>query len=332
MLAIPMVLGLAAGGARSAAAWRVPPATVCVFMAHHAIVPWAQRAWDGKPSPPGYAPRRIVWGLSGLVGAAVFFFAAWIATPPETRSVFLAIAAAAALLAGVYAAASMLGHARSIVPEILGLAGVSLTGPMMAAAAGRPLDRSLFGSAILGLAYCLSSVAFVRAYDRLRKNKLAAIRACVLAHAAIAAALVGAAASGALPAWWWIGFVPVTIRTASGLAAPARNLRQLGLREVWVALSFTLGSGAALYYADFSANRYQTGPANASATAVSTPGSPISSLRISRSTATAMTTIGRRASTASPGMPSGTRNGPRRSGSDRLSFKREANSSPSAAV
>jgi len=179
MLVIPMVFGLAAGGARSGAAWLVPPATVFVFLAHHAFVPWAQRLREGKPMPPGYAVRRIVWGSVGLAGAAAFFSSALIATPPEARNVLLAVAGVAAFLAAVYAAASVLGHARSIVPEVLGLTGVALNGPMMTAGSGRPVDRSVCGIAVLALAYFLSSVAYVRAYERLRVDRRAAIRDCV---------------------------------------------------------------------------------------------------------------------------------------------------------
>lgn len=195
MLAIPMFLGLAGGAWHSGAAWLVPASTVLVFLAHHAIVPWAQRVHDGKPSPPGYAVRRLGWGAIYLVAATLVFTCA-----------ALAIAGFAAAPATIYALADCFGHARSIVPEALGLAGVSLSGPMMAVAAGKPLDRSLLGIAALALGYFLSSVAFVRTYERMR--------GCLLAHAATAAALLAVAALGALPRWWWIAFAPVAGRTA----------------------------------------------------------------------------------------------------------------------
>lgn len=246
MLAIPMLLGLAAGGASSGAAWLVPEATVLVFLAHHAIVPWAQRALERKPSLPGYAVRRLGWGAVYLSGGALVFSCSALAARPAARGPFLAIAGAAAVLAAVYAVASVLGRARSIGFEALGLAGVSLTGPMMAAAAGRPLDRTAFGPAALALGHFLSSVAFVRTYERLRESRRAAIRSCVAAHIALVAALVALAFCGALPAWWWIAFVPVALRTVWGLALPPDNLRQVGLREAWVAASFTLLACAAL--------------------------------------------------------------------------------------
>jgi len=246
MLVIPMVLGLAAGGARSTAAWFLPPAIVLVFLAHHAIVPWAQRVRERKPALPGYAVRRFVWGTVYLSMALLCFACALFAAGPAARGPFLLVAGVASFLAAVYAVASVLGHARSIVPELVGLVGVSLNGPMIAAAAGRPVDRSSLGIAALALAYFLSSVSYVRAYEKLRAHRRAAIGSCVCAHLAIAAGLVGAAWAGALLPWWWAAFIPVVVRTASGLALPAGNVRQLGLREAWVALCFTAIAAAIL--------------------------------------------------------------------------------------
>jgi hypothetical protein len=246
MLAIPVLLGLAAGGLRSGAAWLIPVATLLVFLAHHAIAPWAQRTRERKPSPSGYAARRLVWGVAYLAGASLVFACALLAATSHARGSLVAIAGVAALLAALYALAAAFGHARSIAAEVLGLAGIALTGPMMVAASGRPLERSLFGAAALALGFFLSSVAFVRAYEGLSKEPGAAIRGCVIAHLAIAAGLVAAAAL--LPEWWWIAFAPVIARTAWGLARPPGNLRQVGLREAWVALAFTLIACLVLWY------------------------------------------------------------------------------------
>ncbi len=250
MLIIPMGLGLAAGGARSAAAWLVPPAAVLVFLAHHAIVPWAQRSLEKKPSPPGYAARRLVWGAAYLALAVLVFASSVLAARPAARGPFLTIAGIASVLAAVYAVACVFGRGRSIGPETLGLAGVSLSAPMMAAAAGHPLDRSIFGAAALALGYFLSSVSYVRAYEQLRANRRNAIRSCVAAHVALAAALLALAAYGALPRWWWAAFIPVIVRTVWGLAVPPGNVRQVGLREAWVAATFTVLASLALICGD----------------------------------------------------------------------------------
>jgi len=213
MLVIPMLFGFAAGGWRSVASWLVPLATVLVFLAHHAIVPWAQRARERKASPQGYAVRRVVWGAGYLAAATLVFAYAVRAANPGARASFVAVASVAALLAAVYALAATWGHARSIVFEVLGMTGVSLTAPMMAAAAGSAIDRSLFATSALALAYFLSSLSYVRAYEGLRTNRAIAIRGCVLVHVALATALATGAAFGALPPWWWIAFAPVAART-----------------------------------------------------------------------------------------------------------------------
>jgi hypothetical protein len=248
MLAIPMVFGLAAGGARSGTAWLVPIATIGVFLAHHAIVPCLLRARAGKTSPPGFVARRLGWGVAYLLAAAAVFASALWAAPPPARGPFLAVACTAAGLAAVYVAASILGRARSIGFEALGLAGVSLSAPMMAVAAGQPLDRSLLGAPAIALGYFLSSVAFVRAYERMRHDRAAAIRACVVAHLALALILAGAAVSAMLPGYWWIAFVPVILRTAWGLISPPSSLRTLGMRELAVALAFTVLASTVLAY------------------------------------------------------------------------------------
>ena len=183
--------------------------------------------------------RRLAWGAAYLAAAVVAFASAVLAAPGAARAPLLEVAGLAGALAAVYAIAGVFGRGRSIVAEALGLAGLSLTAPMMAAAAGRPLDRSLFCASVLAVGYFFSSVAFVRSYERLQEDRLAGMRACVLAHVAIALVLVLASAVFPTPRWWWLAYVPVAARTMWGLARPPGNLRQLGLRELWVAIAFT---------------------------------------------------------------------------------------------
>jgi hypothetical protein len=246
MLAIPMVLGLGAGGWAAPAAWSIPPATVLVFLAHYALVPWAQRARGGKSMPPGYAARRLAWGAIYLAGSGSFFAGAVVAARAGARPGLLAIAAGAAVLAAIYAGSAAFGSGRTLIAEILGMVGMSLTAPMMAAAAGRPVVPALFGSSAMALAYFLSSVAFVRSYDGMKENPTRATALCVFAHLGIAGGIGVAAFFGILPRFWWAAFVPVVVRTIRGLASPPPNLRALGLREIWVAVSFTAIAAAIL--------------------------------------------------------------------------------------
>jgi hypothetical protein len=239
MLAIPMVFGIASGGMFSVAAWLIAPATVLVFLAHYAIVPCAQRARERKAIPPGYAARRLTWGAVYLAGSTAFFAGAVVAAGREPRLGLAAIAAAAAVLAGIYAVSAVVGSGRALVAELLGMIGMSLTAPMMAAAAGKPLSRALFGPSVIALAYFMSSVSFVRSYDRMKENAARASTLCVFAHIGIAAGVGLAVVCRLLPSWWWLAFVPVVARTVWGLISPPENLRALGMREIWVAVSFT---------------------------------------------------------------------------------------------
>jgi len=239
MLAIPLVLGFGAGGWKAPAVWWVPPATVLVFLAHYALVPWLQRAREGKASPAGYSARRMTWGSVYLAGSAACFAGTVTLTGGEARILLLAIAAAAATLAAIYAVSAAFGSGRTLVAELLGMTGMSLTGPMMAAAAGQPLSRALFGSSALALAYFLSSVASVRSYERMKTDSPRATAFNIFAHLGIAEGIGLAALAGMLPRWWWLAFGPVIARTVWGLFSPPANLRALGMREIWVAVSFT---------------------------------------------------------------------------------------------
>lgn len=240
MLALPLLLGLVVTGARSTAAWFVIPAALLAFLSHNALIPVLQRVREGKPRPADWRRRRVVWGSLYLAGAGAAFAAAVALAPAAGRAALLGIAAAATLAAAIYAAASVLGAGRAIVSEVIGMAGMALAAPMMAAASGRPLDRASFGAAAICLGYFLSSLTFVRSYESLRTAASLAVPACVAIHAVLAAGLVALDLAGGLPRGWWIPFVPVGARTAWGLARPPVNLRALGMRELAVASSFAV--------------------------------------------------------------------------------------------
>jgi hypothetical protein len=92
----------------------------------------------------------------------------------------------------------------------------------------------------MALGYFVSTLAFVRAYGRIDRAPRTAVAGCLAAHVALLAALGWIARQGWLSPWWAVAFVPVVARTAWGLFRPPPNLKALGLREVWVALSFTV--------------------------------------------------------------------------------------------
>jgi hypothetical protein len=245
MLALPLVLGLAASRGGSPAAWLVVPAMILAFLTHEAWVPLIQRLRAGKEMPAGYSLRRILWGGLYAALATGSFGGALLLAPRDARGALLAVGGAAAGIGLFYGAASSLGEGRRLWIELLGMAGMGLASPMIGAAAGSTPSRP-WGAACLAFAYCASSVAYVRAWDSLRGGSPRAAIACVAAHAAIAAGLVLAAVAGPVPWPALLALAPVAIRTAGGLARPPATLRQVGLRELWVAVSFAVIAMAAL--------------------------------------------------------------------------------------
>lgn len=248
MVSIPIVLGLCATHAASLPAWSTGAATFLAFLAHYAIVPWAARTRVGKPSPPGYAVRRIAWGVVYLAGSVACFAPALLVS--QAQSAVLPIAATSAGLAAVYAAASIVGAGRMLFFEILGMGGMALVAPMMAAAAGHPVSDAIFAPAYLALSYFLSSVAFVRTYDGVKRHERPAIARCLAAQAAIVLGLIVVARLGGLVPLWWLSWLPIVGRSALGVARPPANLRALGVREAWVAVAFTLIAASVVVWSD----------------------------------------------------------------------------------
>lgn len=237
---LPLVLGAGLAGIGSAAAWLVACAALLAFLSHHALVPLLQRRLGGRPAPPGFNGSRAAWGSAYWAGALVIFAAAAALTPATHRSWLLVISVGAATGAAAYTAASILGAGRRIAFELIGMAALSLSAPVMALAAGAPIEAPLAAASALAFTYSASALAFVRAYRRLDQARRRAVAGCVAAHILLIGGLILMSGAGWFPPWLLIALVPVVIRTAWGLARPPRNLRQLGLREIWVALSFTV--------------------------------------------------------------------------------------------
>lgn len=240
MVALPLVLGLGLAGPAPSAAWLVPPAALLAFLAHYALVPLVQRRRAGKQAPPPWWRRRYAWGGIYLAGAAAAFAGTVALTPASHRVPLLVAAALAALGGGAYFVASCLDEGRRVSTELLGMAGMSLTAAMTGVAGGVPVDGRLAAAPAMALGYFVSTLAFVRAYGRLDDAPRPAVAGCLAAHVALLAGLAWIAGRGWLSPWWAVAFVPVVARTAWGLVRPPRNLKALGLREVWVALSFTV--------------------------------------------------------------------------------------------
>lgn len=239
MVALPIVLGAAAGGRRPTSAL-VAAAALLAFVAHDALVPAIRRRREGRAAPVDWSARRHIWGSSYLAAAVLSFTAAVVSTPPSTRGPLLAAAVASTAAAAVYAAAGSFGAGRRVGFELVGMAGCSLIAPMMGLASGRGPGSGLVAAPALAFGYSASTLAFVRAWDRLRDGRAVAISGCAAAHALLVACMAGLALRGWIPAVAIVPFAPVLLRAVWGLARPPRTIRQVGLREAWVAGVFAI--------------------------------------------------------------------------------------------
>jgi len=239
MLALPIVLGAGLAGLRSPGAWAVAAAAVRTFLAHPAIAPLLRRRLETRPVPAGWSRPRAVWASCYTVGALAAFVSAVALAPASHRGWLLGLAALSAVGGAVYTGASALGRGRATALELIGMAVLSSSAPLMALAAGEPVDSRLLAVAAPAFAYSASALAYVRAYRRLDTARPAAAAGCIGAHVALFGGLLLLASGDWLSPWLLVAFVPVIVRTAWGLLRPPQDLRQLGLRELWVAASYT---------------------------------------------------------------------------------------------
>lgn len=236
MLGLPLLFGLSLAGS-APAAWGVALAGVLAFLAHYALVPVLQRGRSGRPGPADWTRARWTWGAIYLAGAAAAFVGSLALSP--ARGALLLLAAASGACAAVYLAAAALGSGREVGSEIVGMVGLALAAPLIAAAAGA-LDRRAWTAAAIPLAYSLSATAYVRAYGGFRHERRAATLRCLGAHAGIVAALVALAGAGYVDPWPLAALVPPLLRTGVGLVRPPVNLRVLGMWELAVAAFLAL--------------------------------------------------------------------------------------------
>jgi hypothetical protein len=212
----------------------VPTAAFLAFLAHYALVPVIARKRAGKPGPAEWSRARFTWGALYLGGAGLAFAATWLLSP--ARGTLAGMALVVGACAAVYFVAAALGSGRAIVSELVGMAGMALSAPLTAAAAG-VLDRRAWTAAAIAFAYFLSSVAFVRAYGAFRDDRARATVRCLLAHAGVVALLAILAAAGRIAPWPLVALIPAVARTGWGLVRPPTNLRVLGMRELGVAIA-----------------------------------------------------------------------------------------------
>ena len=245
MLLIPLVLGSAAAGRLAPALPAIWAAVLLGFFARYASVPAATRILGGRSVPPAVLRRRILWTALYMGTSLGCLVLAVAMVSPAARPVTILAALVCGVLAAVHVGLSLAGVDRTLPGEIFGMVSLASPAPLLMVSAGRPLDGAAFGVAALALSYSFSSLSFVRAY-RARSSPARgggrgrAQLLCILVHVLLAAGLAMLSWAGWLPASALPAFLPVAARTVWGLLTPPPNIRALGLREVGVAIAFTL--------------------------------------------------------------------------------------------
>jgi len=247
MLVIPLVLGVAAAGALERSSLWAAAAMVLLFLARGASVPAGARFVGRRPLPAGYLPRRLVWTGIYTSGAGTCFAAALAGVTPAARETVVLSAVLPLGLGIVHSVLGLAGRDRSIVGEVIGMAGLASAAPLIVAASGGRLDRQAVGAGAFALLYFVSSLAFVRAFRGIKESGRLEALPCLVAHAGIGVGLVALYGLGFVPATALAAFVPVAVRTAWGLSRPPPNLKVLGWREVAVAGIFLVVAAAGFF-------------------------------------------------------------------------------------
>jgi hypothetical protein len=236
MLAAPLILGLAAARGASLGAWLVVPGLALLFLARYAALPAVQRVVSGKELPARFVSRRALW-TSIYVGASVACLAGILALAGPGAPL-LALVVATGALGMLHTALAAFGLDRAIPAELVGMAGLASSAPLVVVASGAPLDREALGLGLLAFAYSTSALAFVRAWRALASEPLAARWRCLAAHAAIFAGVAAAWRYDFLSTGLALSLTPVALRTVAGLARPPASLRRLGWGEIAVGTAF----------------------------------------------------------------------------------------------
>lgn len=248
MLALPPILGAAVAWPPGVAAALLVAGLVLLFLARHAAVPQAARAVQGKAIASGALRARLLWSALYLGASLVLLLSALRLTPPAARAATLSVVLATAVLGGAQTLLALAGLERSTAAEILGMAGLALSAPLVAVSSGAPLYGRAAGAGLLALAYFLMSLAYVRAVRRLWRGDRRAIGRCATAHLVLILGLAGLWRLGWLPGLALPAILPVLARAAWGLLSPPPTLRALGLREIGVAILFAAIAAAALAF------------------------------------------------------------------------------------
>ncbi len=237
MFAVPLALGAwSAGGGGWRTLWLALAATF-FFIAREPLLAWWRGRLRGRP-PAGALGAAIIYltlaAFGGLPLLAVHRL--WGMVP-------IGLAAAGLLLWNARQVARR--EERSLTTEMIGVAGLTLSGPAgHYAAAGRWTADAWVVWAVSAV-YFVGSVFYVRlrvlnARGRRPGERRWVRRSCAVYHAVLAGALAGCALASPGGKWFLLAYLPAIWRAEWHVVRPARELvlLRVGLQEVAYSLWF----------------------------------------------------------------------------------------------
>ncbi len=237
MLYVPLLLGamVAPTGAGRVALFAA--SATLLFIGRESLLSWWRARSRGRPSGSALRVALLYLGLSVAAAAPLVL--------REGLSGLIPLGLLAGGLLVWNARQAARREERTVLTELVGIAGLTLTAPAASyVASGRWTSLAWWLWALSAL-YFAGSVFYVRlrvltAHPK-RPRELARIRRwCALYHGGLALGLAAAIVAGVLPALVFLAYVPVLARALHHLVRPAPELvlRRVGVLEILYSVIF----------------------------------------------------------------------------------------------
>lgn len=140
---------------------------------------------------------------------------------------------------------------RQLLPELLGVLGLTTSGPVTYYVVTGRLDYNAFLTWVLCLLYFSSAVFYVKMrVSRFTGKKEASLRTavCIGYHVFLLLVLGGIVQAGWISGWIIAGFIPLIVRSVWPLVKPDKrlNFKMMGYSEVAYTLVFVIAAGFTL--------------------------------------------------------------------------------------
>ena len=248
MLYVPMVVGLLVAGAFPLRVVALVLSATFLFVARESLIVWWRGRARGQRQDGARRGMLVYLGAAGLSAFPLVFVSGLFWLIPAGVFSF-------ALLA-VNAGQAVRREDRTILGEMIAIAGLTMTAPMAYYVARGMWDSTAAWLWALSALYFMSSVFYVklRVYTlsaRKEQARRKTLRSCALYHSSLFAGLAALASTGELSLFALVAFAPILARTFWFMAMPVNhiNLRRVGVYElvysvvflVFITLTFRMG-------------------------------------------------------------------------------------------